>query len=76
VELVCVRCGDVAVSVVIQLGPVEASIDLCERHVADLLRGARLVADRGAVPLPRLAGPDANTRPRKARGRGAERIAP
>jgi hypothetical protein len=39
----CVRCDEAATTVVIEFSAVTAYLDLCERHVADLLRGARSI---------------------------------
>jgi hypothetical protein len=43
----CVRCDEAATTVVIEFSAVTAYLDLCERHVADLLRGARPIEVSG-----------------------------
>lgn len=37
----CARCDEPATTVVIELSALTAYLDLCEEHLADLLRGAR-----------------------------------
>jgi hypothetical protein len=52
----CARCHEPATTVVIGFSAVTAYVDLCERHLADLLRGARPAEPAGsAVPEPRSA---------------------
>lgn len=42
----CARCGEAATTVVVELSAVTAYLDVCESHLAELLRGARPVKDR------------------------------
>ncbi|HWL90626.1 MAG TPA: hypothetical protein VNP90_04615 [Actinomycetota bacterium] len=42
---VCTRCDEDGTTVVIEFSAVVAYLDLCERHLADLLRGARPADD-------------------------------
>ncbi len=42
----CARCGEAATTVVVELSAVTAYLDVCESHLAELLRGARPVEDR------------------------------
>lgn len=37
----CTRCDEDGTTVVVEFSAVVAYLDLCERHLADLLRGAR-----------------------------------
>jgi hypothetical protein len=37
----CARCDEPATTVVVEFSAVTAYLDLCEEHLADLLRGAR-----------------------------------
>lgn len=37
----CTRCDEPATTVVVEFSAVTAYLDLCEKHLADLLRGAR-----------------------------------
>lgn len=43
----CARCDEPATTVVVEFSAVTAYVDLCERHLADLLRGARPADMRG-----------------------------
>jgi hypothetical protein len=42
----CARCGEAATTVVVELSAVTAYLDVCESHLAELLRGAHPVKDR------------------------------
>jgi hypothetical protein len=48
----CVRCGEAATTVVVEFSAVTAYLDVCERHLAELLRGARPIdaTDQAAHP--------------------------
>jgi hypothetical protein len=47
----CAHCGEPATTVVVELSGIVAYLDVCERHLADLLRGAKpLVTDQVATP--------------------------
>lgn len=39
----CARCGEAATTVVVEFSAVTAYLDVCESHLAELLRGARPV---------------------------------
>jgi hypothetical protein len=45
----CARCDEPATTVVVEFSAVTAYVDLCEDHLADLLRGARPADARGPV---------------------------
>lgn len=47
----CARCGEAATTVVVELSAVTAYLDVCESHLAELLRGARPVGDRRPTAL-------------------------
>ena len=49
----CAHCGEPATVVTIEVGEVQAEIDLCDEHLDRLLRGARPVPedDRGSRPF-------------------------
>lgn len=47
--ITCSRCGRPATMAVVEVSAVTVYVDLCEHHLADLLRGAREVDDRGSV---------------------------
>lgn len=54
----CVRCGEAATTVVVEFSAVMAYLDVCERHLAELLRGARPIdeEDQGVHPSTTRAG--------------------
>jgi hypothetical protein len=43
----CARCDEPATTVVVEFSAVTAYLDLCEEHLADLLRGAHPADARG-----------------------------
>jgi hypothetical protein len=42
---ICARCDGEATTVVVEFSAVTAYVDLCERHLADLMRGARPIGE-------------------------------
>lgn len=42
----CSRCGEAGTVVIVEVAAVTLYLDLCEAHLADLLRGAREVGGR------------------------------
>jgi hypothetical protein len=46
----CARCEEPATTVVVEFSAVTAYLDLCEEHLADLLRGARPADAAGTGP--------------------------
>jgi hypothetical protein len=46
----CARCDEPATTVVVEFSAVTAYVDLCEEHLADLLRGARPADVTGPSP--------------------------
>jgi hypothetical protein len=73
-ERSCIRCDEHSTIVVIQVGAVEAFLDLCEDHVAELLRGSRRLAEP-VKPGSLDPGRGPRRPPRMRRGR-VERLAP
>jgi hypothetical protein len=51
----CARCDEAATTVVIEFSAATAYLDLCEEHLADLLRGAR-PAEVSALPQTLVVG--------------------
>ena len=53
----CARCGEPATTVVVELSALTAYVDLCERHLAELLVGARHIQGAGDKGFPNTAFP-------------------
>lgn len=51
----CARCDEPATIVVVEVSAVTAYLDLCEEHLADLLRGARAADVMGSPGPQRFA---------------------
>jgi hypothetical protein len=43
----CARCGEQGTTVVIEFSAATTYLDLCEKHLSDLLRGARFAEKMG-----------------------------